>query len=179
MMMSDISYRLDADDVIASVSGDWEGFSAGNGARGLTVRKVVGRPLWDFIVDQSTRTLYADLMRTVRDEGRRIQFPYRCDSPTLKRFMTMTIEPLPDRGLAFGSVLRHVEERCRLEFRYVRSAPKLLTRCSLCGALKYNGEWTDVVDAVSQGLVLNCDEPILVAYGVCPGCMANVKAKAV
>src|SRR5262249_54871616 len=75
-----IVYRIDRGDVIAEVGGAWLAFALANYAPELAPEKVVGRPLWDFVVGPTTRQLYRDLLARARS-GRAARFPFRCDGP--------------------------------------------------------------------------------------------------
>lgn len=86
-----LTYQIDSADRITSVSGSWDLFAAANDG-GTRATDVVGHSLWDFVVHNTTRQVYRDLIARVRG-GRPVTFSYRCDSPTLRRFMRMTMRP--------------------------------------------------------------------------------------
>lgn len=85
------SYLLGGDDSIVAVDPGWLAFAQENGAPQLTQQAVVGRPLWDFIVGCETQQLYKAIFERVRSDDGCLVLPFRCDSPTLRRFMTMRI----------------------------------------------------------------------------------------
>ncbi len=172
-----IVYRVDRNDRITSVSDGWEAFAESNECRSLPQENVVGSSLWGHIQDPVTTELYREMMAFVRAQRRRAQFQFRCDSPDVKRFMRMSIDPLPDGALEFRSELVTAEPR-RVPFHVQASfrAFPVLVRCSVCNRVKTGSEWRDVVDAVEEGLVLNHDLPLMVAYGVCDECRDRVRS---
>jgi hypothetical protein len=82
--MAEIRYRIDAGDRISGVSDSWSPFALANDGIELA-RPLVGRAIWDFISGVTTRAVYLELFARVR-HGRAVTFPYRCDSPALRRF---------------------------------------------------------------------------------------------
>src|SRR5450631_2450126 len=89
--MEPVSYQIDGHDDIISVNSAWKAFARSNGAPHLA-EQVVGRSLWEFVSDGTTRQVYRDLLVRVRG-GRTVTFSYRCDSPSLRRYMRMTMTP--------------------------------------------------------------------------------------
>ena len=89
-------YQIDSNDVLVLVSDDWLAFARENGASELDAKFIIGRSLWDFIPDEPTQTLYRDVIATVRATDQPIVVPFRCDSPTLRRFMRLEVRHHPD-----------------------------------------------------------------------------------
>ena len=56
-------------------------------------RAVLGRNIDDFISDKTTRDLYQQIFTKVRETQKPVSFDYRCDSPKVMRFITMTVTP--------------------------------------------------------------------------------------
>ena len=92
-----IEYRIDHHDRILQVSDSWRRFAVENNAP-VKVLEAVGDSLWDHIYDSGTQDLYSLLLDSVRLSQQPLSFPYRCDSPSVKRFMAMTMvcEPLEE-----------------------------------------------------------------------------------
>jgi hypothetical protein len=60
-------YRIDSNDIIISVSQNWESFARDNAwGSELSPENVVGHLLWDFIQDIEIRHLYEEVFRRVR-----------------------------------------------------------------------------------------------------------------
>src|SRR5262245_14710670 len=86
----DVVYEINNRDEIIFVNEGWVQFALANQGTHLIPEKIIHRPLWDFITDSSTCQIYKDIVGRVR-AGRQTRFDFRCDSPTFRRFMEMTI----------------------------------------------------------------------------------------
>lgn len=168
-----VSYTIDEDDIIVEVSSSWQLFAKENFAVGLTEREVLGRPLWDFIKDESTRSLYKALLRAVRAKGQPISFPFRCDSPRIRRYMVMNVTPHDDGHISFTNEL--VETRSRnpeIYFQNMLGSNKLYyVMCSVCNkvrAFEEKGNWQEVEDAFTA--LAHMDDPVQVVYELCESC---------
>lgn len=173
--LSAVCYRIDAGDVMRSVNQAWVLFAEANGVDTLKPEQVVGCRLWNFIVNEETVTLYKLLLRHVRRTARPVSFPYRCDSPELRRYMLMTVRPLEDNAIEFESVLERFEVRQRSIQRTFAAfgARPLVLCCSCCNKLRIQGRWLEAVEAIQQGEILNTDLPLQVAYAVCGDCKSQ------
>lgn len=108
-------YRVDATDVLRWVDDWWLAFARENGAPELTEQHTLGHSLWEFIADCATRELYQEIHSRVRSSCRTVVLPFRCDSPTLRRHMRLTIK-LGDSGqLLYEGVLTRAEPCSSLE----------------------------------------------------------------
>jgi hypothetical protein len=164
-----VRYRIDGWDHIVEIGGAWESFAAENDGRAVAAANVLGRPLWDFITGPTTVLIWRQVLDHVRQIGVSVRFSYRCDSPQLRRFMRMAVSPQPKGGVLFESQLFRTEPR-RMPLHVRLGDSATVARCSLCNFLQVRGVWTDVVDAVEIGLVMDQDLPVVVAYGICPRC---------
>ncbi len=173
-----VLYRIDAGDRIVEVGGAWEIFAADNDGQAVAAAKVLGRPLWDFITGPSTVLVWRQILDHVRQIGTTVRFSFRCDSPRLRRYMRMAVSPRPRQSVLFHSQLFRTEPRPVPVRATARpDDPAVIKRCSLCNFFQVRGMWTDVVDAVEIGLVMDHDMPVVVAYGICPHCR-NLLAQA-
>lgn len=168
-----VSYTIDAEDIIVEVSSSWQQFARENFAVGLSDREVLGRPLWDYIQDESTRSLYKALLQAVRAKGRPISLPFRCDSPRIRRYMVMNVTPHADGRISFTNEL--VETKTRnpeIYFQTKLGANKLYyVMCSVCNQvrpLEEEGNWQEVEDAFA--FLAHVDEPVQVVYELCDKC---------
>jgi hypothetical protein len=84
------TYHLDASDRIVAVDAAWIAFAAANDAPDLADR-VLGRPVWPFIANVTVRELYRTLFRRVRETRAGVTVTFRCDSPDVRRFMSLTV----------------------------------------------------------------------------------------
>lgn len=168
-------YVIDDGDRITSVSGSWDLFAAHNDG-GARATDVVGQPLWDFVAHDTTRHVYRDLIARVRS-GRRVAFSYRCDSPTLRRFMRMTISPGTDGAVTFESEVMRSEAR---DAPAVTISPDvqtgdLLRVCGWCKRVAVTDtEWVEVELAVERLGLMADHSPVGVTHGMCPECFTRV-----
>ena len=104
------TYHLDASDRIVAVDSAWIAFAAANDAADLPQR-VLGRPVWQFITSLTVRELYRALFRRVRETRAGVTVTFRCDSPVVRRFMSLTVECHDDssEALACRASLLHEE----------------------------------------------------------------------
>lgn len=175
--ISRFEYTLDAFDRISAVSPEWVAFACENEAPGLTSDHVVGRPLREFISDEETRLLYQVLMNKVRKTGEPLSVKFRCDSPTLRRFMELRIEPTGNEGLQLTGLLVSTEPRkaaILLDCSMPRDNAILMT-CSWCKRVHVGEDWIEVEEAIERlGLF---DRPRLprLSHGICPECSVGIR----
>ena len=175
-------YSVDAADVIDFVDRWWLAFATENNAADLGEAAVVGRSIWDFIVDQPTTKLYRELHEQVRATGRAIDVPFRCDSRVLRRYMQLTISRQdPGRLLYESRVIRTSPQRSvaaldRSMKRSMKRSNAFLTMCSFCKrSLIGPSGWLEMEDIALQ---LRLDDQHAVPelrYTVCPDCSSQFR----
>lgn len=169
-------YWLDDRDQIVFVSEAWDAFALANSGEQLTENRVLGRPLWEFITDRTTRLLYRDILAWVRG-GHPVRFILRCDSPGCCRLLEMGVSA----GLG-GSVefrIRTLSEEPRKPQPLLDTerphSKELLRMCGWCKKVAVCGGWVEVEEAVS---LLGLFERALlpdVTHGICEDCYARVQ----
>ncbi|MGD8642567.1 MAG: hypothetical protein PVG89_18170, partial [Gammaproteobacteria bacterium] len=146
-----IIYRIDKDGIIVFVSDNWNRFALANNGADLLERAVLNRSLFDFITDWQSRHLYELLIDYATRKSCPIIFPYRCDAPALRRFMTMEIVPLENGLTEFRSCI--VKEQSRdaqpvLDHETPRSDEFLLI-CAWCKKVNtQEGQWEEIEETV-------------------------------
>jgi len=176
----DVIYRIDADDLIRGFNSPWADFARANDAAELAEPDhVIGRPLWDFITGTTERTLYHHMLRRVRQFGRPITLPYRCDGPTARRFMQLTITRATNDQLEFRSKYLLTEPRARqpLLSRYATRSSRMLEACSFCNRIQLNDHWDEAEQIANKLKLFN--EPVLpqLTHGVCPDCLPEFQRR--
>lgn len=170
-------YTVDALDVITSVSPTWLAFAQENGAPELTYQAVIGNSLWHFIDGSETIELYQAILQRVRASFSRIVVPFRCDSPTLRRYMRLELICQPHGSVQFDGILERVEpteQHNLLDPRFPRSC-NVLTLCSCCKrALVEPSGWLEIEDAVARLHLLEKEQTPQLRNAVCPDCLAPV-----
>jgi hypothetical protein len=166
-------YRVDGSDVLVWVDAWWLAFARENGAPELTEEFVLGRNLWEFVADCSTQKLYQRIHVRVRSTRKPVVLPFRCDSPTVRRHMRLTILGEDADHLLYEGMLTRVETRSPLAVLdpACPRADALLTMCSFCKrALSEPSGWLEVEDAAARlGLFEQPKAPRL-SYTVCEDC---------
>lgn len=174
-------YVVDANDHIVQI-GDaeaWDTFARENAAESLQASAVSTRSLWQFIKGLDAQAAYRVLMAKVRGSGGALMFPFRCDSPTHRRYMDMTIDPAQNRALRFQSrIVREEPRDVRMEVLDVmvpRSA-RTLHLCSMCKKAKIDEKtWFEIEDAVEYfGLFDSTSFPQLVNC-LCESCLGMLR----
>jgi hypothetical protein len=177
--LRDTRFRLDAEARIVGVNRGWDDFARENGAPELAGDAVVGRCLWDFVTGAETRDLYEHLFHTVRQRRRTLRLPFRCDSPSLRRFMEMRIAPRKAGELECVSTLLRTEARPAIPL-FDAHAPRtgdFVQACSLCRRiLDATGRWVEVERAVSSLDLFGSLRVPRLHHAVCPACHLEVRA---
>ena len=173
----DVLYRLNGRDEIEFVNDAWGDFAAANGGVRLAAADVLGRPLWDFIADSTTRELYRSVLARIQG-GRSVRFTFRCDSPACRRLLEMSVTSGPGGGGAeFRTRTLSEESRPRqpLLTSDALQSDELVRVCGWCKKVNVGGAWVEVEEAVSRLRLF--ERPLLpkVTHGICTDCLATVK----
>ncbi len=176
----DISYFIDANDHIVKVSGPWDEFALDNEGPGACVQAIVGKSLTSFIAGDVSKMFINTMLMSARVKGQPISRPYRCDSGRLKRFMEMSIVPLPDGGLEVKHRLLRSEPLYSYQFipaKRVGSSGAVRTkRCSMCNKVAFGSEWFEIEAALEQGVLPTEHSHGPWIFGVCPPCLGQAPA---
>jgi hypothetical protein len=100
--------------------------------------------------------------------------PFRCDSPELRRDMTMEIVPLEGGLLEFRCHLDKAEPRAAVPTTFEEtdpSRPALILSCSWCKRIKTADGWLEIEAFVAERRVFLTDEPLRVTHGICEPCL--------
>lgn len=166
-------YRLDALDRITHVNRAWLSFAVENESDALTPEAVLRRPLWDFIADNETRHVYRMILSRVRSSGKEVRLPFRCDSPSIRRFMEMEISPLPEGAVEFKCRLLRAESRPSvglLDPAADRSG-EFVQICGWCKRIRLDtGEWVETEEAVKRLDLFGAKKLPRLTHGICPDC---------
>ncbi len=168
--------HVDADSRIFHVNEAWLAFGRENDLP--MERGLLGRRLFEFISDTTTQQLYRTLLAHVSKFGRTVTFPFRCDSPALRRFMEMQMSPLAGKGIEFRSRIVKAEVRPRVEL-LAPAAPRSEELIHCCGWCKRVSipEWVEIEEGLQRMKWL--EEPRLpdITHGICPPCEARMMAE--
>lgn len=180
MQPDTVVYRIDADDRLVYVNAGWDRFAIENDSAHLVAEQVLHTRIWDFIEDPETRHLHQVLVRRVRSDGQILKLPFRCDSPSVRRDMTMEILPA---GIGYRS---HVEYHCHID-RIERRAPVLLPEqcawrssrrirmCSWCKMIHVDGEgWVETQVGVERLRLFDRRKLPEITHTICDPCLRDL-----
>ena len=175
---TNVIYRVDASDRIVAVNEEWGAFAAAND--GCALADPVGESLWRHIGDQGSRDLYSLLLTSVRVSGRAVTYPFRCDSPTLRRLMEMSVSPGDDGDLVFSSRVVSTEPLPHAVM-FGQSLPYSIGRVDICGncrKVRDRGNWTDIIDLFDRGQITARRNSFTAIYRICPDCRTSLRRQA-
>ncbi len=166
-------YYINDEDFIAEVDALWLAFARENSATELTEPSLFSKPIWDFIADSPTRSLYKEIHAHVRLTGNPVTVPFRCDSPTLERHMQLTVFKCSDNRLLYESTLMRVVPQRRLDVldSSQKRSRDFLTMCSFCKrSLVEPSGWLDMADIALHLRLYDRQLIPELRYTVCPEC---------
>ena len=109
-------------------------FARDNGGEPLTEASVLGTSLWKYVSGAEVRHVYGHLFRRGRS-GAAMAFPFRCDSPTIRRFHEMRMGSLEAGEIEVSCYLLREEQRATgpmaLLDTGVPRGTELITMCGL------------------------------------------------
>jgi hypothetical protein len=175
-----LGYVIGPDDRIVAVDQAWDAFATTQGGRELTSEKIVGRPFGECVTEPHTREMCMLLFRAARNSQRPVVVPFRCDSPGLRRFMTLSITPRADGMLTLNTVLDREESRPPLALLDIQTqrTNDFIRICGWCKKIVLpSGSWVEVEEAVRElGLLAQARLPRL-SHGICPTCSESLHAE--
>lgn len=182
---AEVVYATDAADRIAFVEPDgWAAFAFENEAPEIApATSVLGRTLGQFISGQGARLLHVALLqRLMVSERPVVEYPYRCDGPSVERDMRMRMRRLGPAGSPDGFLYRSevVATRERQPFRALGRGVvatdelPLITICSYCKDVRHpdTQRWSPTGEYLEAGGSMD----VRLSHGVCPTCYAGVLA---
>lgn len=165
-------YRIDAEDKIINVNEEWLSFASENGTQ-FTNDLITKKTLWDFISDQETVHLYKIMLQKVRQKKKRLKVPFRCDSPSVRRFMVLEMFS-PDGGsVDFSSHILKQEKRKSIKLleSNVERSNKTVRMCSWCKKMKVSETtWVEVEEAVQTLNLFELEKFPILTHTICPEC---------
>lgn len=173
-----VRYRINQHDQITFVDDAWEQFAQANEAADLTGGHVLGRALWEFICDSATRQVYAQVLERVR-RGRLTRFTLRCDAPTCRRLLEMTVRADGPNAVKFTTrtILFETHARLPLVDRNTPRSVDLLRTCGWCNRVEDgHGGWAHVEDAVARLRLFEAERMPRLSHGICGGCLQKMMA---
>lgn len=177
-MLDTFTYELDESDTIVNVSSNWAEFATDNGVENER-QKFVGANIWDFIQDLETQHLYKLLYRKARKGLTIPPIPFRCDSPTKKRFLELNIQKIRGDHLLIKSTIIKEEERIPVKLLDVEAgrSSELVKMCSMCKKVETSkGEWEEVEQYVIKQKYFEKARIPNLSHGLCKNCYDIAKS---
>jgi hypothetical protein len=172
---SEIVYRVNARNEIVFVSRGWDRFAASNDGERIMSSLILQQPLFDFVADPTTRALYRRVLDLART-GRALRFELRCDSPSCRRLLAMTVTPAENGDVDFCTHVLSAQEResqALLDPDVARS-DEILRDCSWCNRIEIDGKWIEVEDAIESLKLFEQSYLPAMQHGVCEPCFAKM-----
>ena len=172
-------YRIDAHDRLAGYDAAFAAFAASTGVPDLP-EQWIGRSIWECSSSSQMNMVYRALVERAR-AGTAVKVPLRSDSPSLLRFVELTLSAQSDGEVTFRSTLtgaRFADAREQTNrFITVADPDEALRVCAWCFRVDSEG-WRGIEEVVAeQGLLLRDQSPE-VTHGICPDCLEVVSADA-
>lgn len=172
----DVVYRVDGKGRLTFVNDGWNVFAEQNGTPELIGSAVLGHPVSDYIAGLETKLIYDRISRRA-EAGVHMQLPYRCDSPSQRRHMLLSIAAHGPDEIEFRSHVVGVQSRDSVAVLEpgLRQSSGLLSICSWCNRGQLGDRWLEIEAVVSELQLFDAEVPRL-THGMCPECVVLVTA---
>jgi hypothetical protein len=167
-------YEIDENDRIIAASDTWDAFALENEGEHLVIDKVRGDLIWDHIKDEETVDLYRRIFGAAR-RGRPVQFFLRCDSPEVRRMLSVNVARSDSgKDLRISTMLFRADKRQRLTLRGQEGSS--VPVCSWCEkVLLPEHGWQELEEAVGPLEQENSADTCQLSYTVCPDCRRQIE----
>lgn len=166
------SYEIDADDRIVFCSDTWNNFATRNDGDHLAFERIKGQSIWSHISCERTVRLYKRIFASAR-AGKPVQFFLRCDSPTVRRLLHVSVSPTIEGRVRTTTLLFRADERDPLHTTpCCESHPsddRCYTLCTWCNKLDADG-WLELEDVIGNRSSAGRATPPAVRHGICDAC---------
>lgn len=175
---ADQSYTLDAQNRIIATGPNWDMFALENGGAMACSAQVLQRNVLDFVTGGEVKMLFGNLLKSVREHQRTMRVPFRCDAPTRRRFMMLSVSPEEQQRLTVRTQLAQAIDRPASDtLPEGLEARKVIQLCAWCNRIKQGEEWLDLEQGISHfGLFCQPDVPPL-THGICEDCVRMLEAE--
>lgn len=164
-------HHLDANDTIVFVNDAWKAFAAENHAPDLA-NAVLGSSLWEHIHGPTAIECYKQLIEAVRASGKPLSLPFRCDSPSQRRYLELEISLVAPAGtVAMRCAILRTEPRDPVPVP-IEAVDAPLICCAWCKRVEWDGAWRELEEAARAGLFLHESSALYASHGICEDCWA-------
>jgi hypothetical protein len=169
---------VNRDDIIIAVGHGWDAAASIGAADALLADAVIGRSLYDYVCGDDTSMFVRVMISGARQRLQPTVRPYRCDSPTHRRWMEMEMVPRPNGDVAITHRILKTEPMPQRVAPLAGHGKLLPKRCSICNRLRLAGEWHEPDTRAVATHIATAGERFGVIYGICPTCKANQETQA-
>lgn len=161
-----VVYLLNPENLIIEINQEWDMFASENEGLNISKDDVVGRSILDFVSGKTTKQYWAEMFDRVRLAKAPVDLDYRCDSPSVMRWMGMKLQSLNNGDLRISNETYAIKNRPHpIHFELATQRGKdTFIRCSVCNKLKHKGAWIEPDDLAAKHQI----SKFIVTYGVCP-----------
>ena len=166
-------YRIDKNDRIIYVDDEWLSFAQENQGELLNRENIYSKSLWDLISGNDTVFLYQHIFDRVRSTKQEIEIPFRCDSPTCRRYMNLIISAQINGVLEFLSQIVREEPRDYVSVfdANIERSEEFMKVCSWCKKVALSeGDWREIEEAVNILELYSKLPSPQITHGMCPEC---------
>ena len=168
-MAAHVEYAIDRDDRIVETGGNWDRSASENG--GPSGQTVIGASLWSFVSPSPVHGLWQGLIQRIRTSSTPITLGARCDSPDVRRLMSVVME---NRGELTTFTVAIVRSERGDPIPLVTSPHHqngLLKMCAWCHAVESESDWQPLEDVFSLRPDLMTGDLPPVSHGACTSCL--------
>lgn len=166
-----IQYDIDNNDIIRKINADFIKFARANSQGKFAPTSCLGTSIFSAMQGQETFITHQLLLQKVRILRKPIAYRYRCDSPSLARFMVMNIIPKGKNCIHYENIIED-ELPMPQEIHFKTDGRSDIYRCSLCNRYKMLYEWLDPVHF--SALEIKAQLSWSVSYKVCMSCRNTI-----
>ncbi len=174
-----VAYTVDADNRFTWMCEHWWPFARDNEAPELHPDRVMGTDLLSYISDPTSRHLYELLLARSRRDPTPMSLDIRCDSPTKRRFIVITMRGAADGSVEFESRILQEEARPKvpaLAHDAVRQE-LFIAMCSWCKRVRHIGQWFEIEQVLRLMRIFEEGPQPQITHTICPDCLASVELK--
>lgn len=165
-------HRIDANNRIVYANAAWWQFAKENGAGDLTPEKILGRSLYDFIDGGSTKDVLRLIIERTRAGRTPHPIPYRCDAPTVRRYMEMRVQQVENGEIEFiNRFVRFQIDPFLTPSALFSESPDFLRVCSWCKKVRLpDGKWEDFRSSSTALEMFASTHGRPLTHGICDDC---------
>ncbi len=120
---------------------------------------------------------YHVLLKKVRERQKPVTVQFRCDGPTVRRFMELELRPLEEGAVHLTGRLLREESRPHVAL-FANEVPRsgeFLIVCGWCKMVQVDDSWLEAEDAITRLRLFDGDVLPQLSHGICPACNERLR----